>query len=243
MHLISLQIAEKFLEYCLEGLIAIIGLYLAFGKSYFTEKGKNLATSKDIEEITSKVEAIKIEFIKETEQLKANLNLITNFQSGLLSEEKNAIIEVNERYFSWLNMLTHTTLNVDTYENEELEKFSRHLRTLYNAYLNSEAKFLLFVDNDTLIEAESDLKIKTLQQVERIIPSLIQSLKFNNDQLFSAKNDPKKIAIFEDKRIELIEEADNKIVNNYGEILKLSSEFQQLCRDHIYDLITNSKAK
>lgn len=33
-------------------LILFIGLYLAFLKSYFTEKGKQLAVKEDIEEIT-----------------------------------------------------------------------------------------------------------------------------------------------------------------------------------------------
>ena len=42
-----------------EGLIVLLLLYLAFLKSYFQEKGKNLATKEDVDEITSKVGSIR----------------------------------------------------------------------------------------------------------------------------------------------------------------------------------------
>lgn len=41
--------------------LTLIGLYLAFFKSYFAEKGKNLATKEDIGEITQEIETIKNE--------------------------------------------------------------------------------------------------------------------------------------------------------------------------------------
>lgn len=36
----------------LESVIILLGLYLAFFKSYFSEKVKNLATKEDVSEIT-----------------------------------------------------------------------------------------------------------------------------------------------------------------------------------------------
>jgi hypothetical protein len=52
-------------EIILEVLILLCGLYLALFKSYFTEKGKNLATLEDIEDITKKVEEVKSEIQKQ----------------------------------------------------------------------------------------------------------------------------------------------------------------------------------
>ncbi len=43
--------------------LTIIGLYLAFGKSYFSEKGKNLATREDVGLITKEIETVKNEII------------------------------------------------------------------------------------------------------------------------------------------------------------------------------------
>src|SRR5580704_10390582 len=73
--------------------------------SYFSEKGKNLATKEDVSDITQLVEAVKHSFTKETEQLKANLQLLTNVQAGIASEERTSIIEYNEKYFWWVNLL------------------------------------------------------------------------------------------------------------------------------------------
>lgn len=52
--------------------LVIIGLYLAFFKSYFQEKGKNIATNGDIEELTLKVESVKQNFTEKNASLKAN---------------------------------------------------------------------------------------------------------------------------------------------------------------------------
>ena len=42
-------------------ILIFIGLYLVFGKSYFSEKGKNLATKEDIGFITKEIETVKNE--------------------------------------------------------------------------------------------------------------------------------------------------------------------------------------
>lgn len=51
----------EIIQLILEIIILIIGLYLVFFKSYFSEKGKNLATQQDIKNITIKVEEVKAE--------------------------------------------------------------------------------------------------------------------------------------------------------------------------------------
>ena len=48
-----------FVQIALQIILILLGLYLALVKSYFQEKGKNIATKKNIEEITQKVEKIK----------------------------------------------------------------------------------------------------------------------------------------------------------------------------------------
>ena len=62
-------------------ILVLIGLYLALFKSYFQEKGKNIATSEDIEDLTLKVESVKQNFIEKNASLKAKLDLLTNLQT------------------------------------------------------------------------------------------------------------------------------------------------------------------
>ena len=68
-------------------LIALGVLYLAFFKSYFQEKGKNLATQEDIEGITKKVESIRSEL---QYSLEAGLSWRT--------EEHNCLVDYYSKY-------------------------------------------------------------------------------------------------------------------------------------------------
>lgn len=55
------------------GLGALALLAKNYLPSYAKEKGKNLATRKDIEEITDKIESVKTEYAKQLEGLKSHL--------------------------------------------------------------------------------------------------------------------------------------------------------------------------
>ena len=68
------------IQLIIEILILVIGCYLAFFKSYITEKGKNIATKEDITEITNKIETVKNE-----------IYYITQSKLSLKTEERNAL--------------------------------------------------------------------------------------------------------------------------------------------------------
>lgn len=72
------MIIIQVIQIILEVLILLGGLYLIFFKSYFTEKGKNLATLEDIEDITKKVEEVKAEIQKQKFVEKQKLDLKYN---------------------------------------------------------------------------------------------------------------------------------------------------------------------
>lgn len=76
----------QWVQFFIQLAILFVGCYIAFWKSYFTEKGKNLATVQDISQITELVESVKAEFAKETESLKSKLQLHLNVQGNLISE-------------------------------------------------------------------------------------------------------------------------------------------------------------
>ncbi len=64
--------------------LLIVGLVVGFLvrqllPAYFTEKGKNLATKEDIEEITSKVERVKAQYSTDMERLKADIQKELSF--------------------------------------------------------------------------------------------------------------------------------------------------------------------
>ncbi|MFK2184183.1 hypothetical protein ACIXKU_17460 [Bacteroides fragilis] len=84
-------------------------------KAYEVEKGKNLATKEDIREITKNIKSVESKF-----------TILTNLHSGILSEERNAIIEFNEKYSLWIgSYMINWRLNSNN--NSDINEFSRIL--------------------------------------------------------------------------------------------------------------------
>jgi hypothetical protein len=216
--------------------------------SYFNEKGKNLATKDDIEKITQLVESVKYAFAKETEKLKANLSLLTNVQVGLVSEERNAIIEYNQKYFSWMHMLIDTSLNnANDTNNDELEAYKRKIGEAYSEFLNSETKLNLFVENRDLIGAADKLKIETLQHLSGLSIKALINLQFVNHSVdLTNKHTPleqrgPELKDLLQKKGDAYREFRETMLIGLKEIVGLQHQFQKLCRTHIYQLIKSQE--
>lgn len=213
--------------------------------SYFSEKGKNLATTEDISKITTLVEEVKHSFNKETENLKANLQILTNVQVGIVGEERNAIIDYNIKYFRWLNMLLDVSIkDVDISNDIELDKYMVLLGDSYRDLLDSATKFSLFVENEELIKIAGDLKIKTLEF--DALPSLycLAMQRSNADIEYMKRTTPMQDQLvilkdFNEKRNALKLEFSKQISEHYKRLVGLTKVFTKVSRDHIYKLIKN----
>lgn len=77
--------------------IGCIFLFRRYLFSYSIEKGKNLATKEDVEEITRKVEEVKSEYMAETERLKVDLSVLSRKHSILLDEKIRVFKKIQKR--------------------------------------------------------------------------------------------------------------------------------------------------
>ncbi|EJG0735678.1 hypothetical protein CRN32_11000 [Vibrio vulnificus] len=77
--------------------IGSIFLFRKFLFSYSSEKGKNLATKEDIEDITRKVESTKNEYIADIERLKVELSLVSRKHDILLDEKIRVFKKLQKR--------------------------------------------------------------------------------------------------------------------------------------------------
>lgn len=80
----------------IEILLVLLGLYLAFFKSYFKEKGKNLATKEDISEITEKIETIKSSYAQSLEKAKSELQIKSALQQTFQTKCLEALVAIND---------------------------------------------------------------------------------------------------------------------------------------------------
>jgi hypothetical protein len=97
--------------------VIIIGLLLKhYLPSYLTEKGKNLATKEDIEEITNKIERVKSQYVSEIEKLKAELQN----QSQVLSRRR----EVYDNIAKSLNVFLAGRVDTEEQKKKFLEAYA-----------------------------------------------------------------------------------------------------------------------
>lgn len=101
----------------LDLILILLGLYLVLLKSFFSEKGKNLATKQDIEEITKKIETVKNEI-------------------GINSQRR--LEYLNDKKMTALNFLSSVSVWLD---------FTlRPLDRLYNNTLNKDVLTEIIID-------------------------------------------------------------------------------------------------
>ncbi|MBU2905808.1 hypothetical protein KO529_13495 [Arenibacter algicola] len=82
------------IQIILQIVLIVIGLYLAFFKSYFSEQGKQIALKEHVEELTHKVERVK-----------AEIDIITRSKIDINYNERLAIMDYSTAYFDWRNSL------------------------------------------------------------------------------------------------------------------------------------------
>ncbi len=152
------------LSIILQILILCIGLYLAFLKSYFSEKGKQLAIKEDIEEITDKVEKIKSDFQRENDDIKAKVQHLLTLQQSHRTEERNAIIDFYRKYNDWLYSLIE--INYGAFNRGNITNLieTRHLIDKHYRITNvAQSMVKLLVKDGEIIKLSNELIIKILE--------------------------------------------------------------------------------
>jgi len=122
-------------------------LYLAFFRSYFQEKGKNLATREDIQKITSLVENVKTQL-----QYSLQAKLV------LKREEHDALLNYYTRLYAWFHSINTFNFTGVTHENLNIldERFTC-LTTLHHNTNMALAKVCVLTDDDAFEEQAASL--------------------------------------------------------------------------------------
>lgn len=189
------------MEFKINFLLNIITLfaviYIAFIKSYFSEKGKNVATKEDIGDITREVEDAKQIFNKSLEQFKNDLNLSTQVRFTIKSAEIEALLNLYEKYFIWYNSLqTYSVPSLkEPFNNNTLQIIDKS----YLDFLIAESKAELFIKEFESFQIKHELKSATLDLNKLISPFHIQTewYNFRYTQLDDIKSFDERMSKFE----------------------------------------------
>lgn len=234
---------EETLQTILTALAALLGLYLAFFKSYFTEKGKNLATKQDIGEITRIVEEVKRQFTSDTEFLKNRLNLFSQSFHSITTLERDALIEISKKYSEWLHTLTTFSLIYYTYDNYELLKEQDFI------FSQKQKDFEVAEDNLHLYMHDEELRETLLnlsQHTRELQGSLLQhiTLFMTNCKIYN--HDRQSIGIekevelnkkYHEKQQPIIDNSLNDLLQIHKKITEHHVTFIKILNFRIYRLI------
>ena len=137
----------------LEALILLLLFYLACLKSYFQEKGRNVATKEDVEEITSLVESVK-----------SQLQFSLQAKLSLRAEEHQALVDYFSKYSAWLSAITNcSTVGINKDNASRLAEIRSQLDMLHQDFELAAGKMDLFVENEDIQSQHSPLVIETLK--------------------------------------------------------------------------------
>jgi hypothetical protein len=150
------------------GLIALTGLNIYIGK-----KLSNIATRDDIGKITKEVESVKQVFTNQTEELKHSLAVLTNKESVLFNEEKDALYLYYSAWQLWFNKLTKINVNYipnarDTHNDILKDLDFTEYENEFDIVMVSMSKLELFLNDERIIQLAKTLNTKALDYQETI---------------------------------------------------------------------------
>lgn len=167
--------------------VAAIGLigYVAFFKTYFSEKGKNMATKEDVKELTFLVEQTKQQFTSGIELLRTRLNLYHASFTSIKTLERDALIKINTAYSEWANSLVTFSLAFYFYDNyEPLKTKDLFFNEKYMAFKVAEDNLHLYAHDEELRNILTKITQATLELQESVlshITKFILNCKTYND--------------------------------------------------------------
>lgn len=149
----------------------LLFLFIYLFRSYSSEKGKNLATKEDIEEITHKIESVKSELQFQTQ------NKLTTKNA-----ERDALINLYEKYYLYLVSITDTQFPLDSTPSK-LNQTIYKLDELETGFLIAKARTELFIINDELetLTSESLTLTQKIHFQAAMLSIKLQQLQMKRD--------------------------------------------------------------
>ena len=216
----------------LETVIVLGLLYLVFFKSYFHEKGKNLATKEDIQDITSTVEKIK-----------NDLHFSTQSKLAVATKEWDAIVDFYTKYMYWLNTIIETAISpIDKKNQEVMDKNSQRIDKAKIDCDMAWAKMGLYVDDKDLSSLWRDIAIGTIGFQRVPLEMMIKLKLLVNDIEHMKSVTPvakqfEKLKKLSEREIAIHKDSNDATQEEYKALGPLIERLRRKINDHIKKLL------
>ncbi len=161
------------MEYLYQILIIAIGLILIYLTSYVKKRADNIATKKDIEEITEKIETVK-----------AKLQIDTKGAIDFKTDQRQALLEFYDAFVYWYDVvLDLANSNLDQDHLEEIKNYDNKIDDAYSKLIIKERRLDLYLSSDKeLLQLTGDL-ISTGINIEGFVRDFLVNAYFEYEEL------------------------------------------------------------
>jgi hypothetical protein len=145
-------------ELIIQIILLAFAMYLAFFKSYLTEKGKSAALKGDLADLTHEVEKVKNEFIKEQDILKIELQRALSNEVSYQNEVRNALINLHGIISEWLYSILE--VGFGDYNKSNIDLFINTRKVIASYYAKAgiaQSRVELLVEDKELVKSALDL--------------------------------------------------------------------------------------
>lgn len=218
-------------QLAVEVLVLLLLLYIAFLKSYFQEKGKNLATKEDVQEITELVESVK-------SQLEYSLQA----KLSLRNLEREALVDYFSKYYVWqAAILNFGSVCIGEEEIRELEEARNQLNLLKTDFDLATGKMELFVENADISSQYSRLLLETAELSRHAVEVSyeIQQKYLENEYIKSETPPSEQIEVHRaslDERAELYRTYSEKKHERYSKLYPLILTHRSTIAKHLREM-------
>ena len=235
------------------GLIVVYIVFKFFIPSYFSEKGKNLATKEDIASITDKVESVKTDYAKVIEELRSG------YQLKLASTEREKTTK-KEVYLQAVEAITRTQNIISSFANLNIDEQTLTSNMILDSGLIAKIQVVgteetvkatsyymsaigtaileLMLDRTSLIgrkhsiEIAEEYRVKSSNEVERYI-SIMKNINLEGNQ-------DKRLWDTINNNIDFESKQRDKYANEISELWKLQNTehlvFTKKCMDMFFEI-------
>lgn len=258
-------------------LLAVLGLLVwslvqkHYLSSYLSEKGRKLAEKEDIAAVTKLVENVRHSFTQQTEELKAELGVLSSTRINLLSEERDAIIAYYQALHLFIRVAGQPKIPPPDADDAAFFAVYDQILSAHADLERAGAAFELFVEDEKLREKKVAVQIgaiqrfmiaapevvgrlqaisiqvrqvkTTLSQVQETLRSNAQNESFVGEAKSAIEQAPQRISDLMKQYTELTREHSERFVAENQKFAPQLRDFSICLRNHLFRLISGGAEK
>lgn len=221
-------------------LCIIGGALIGFLISFLTQRSINRTNRKDIELLASTIASVDKKFDVKAEELRESLVVSLEMEGGILSLERDTIVNFNKSFFSWYNSMSY--LGHDIRNSDALEKNLLEVNKVRIAIEKDKAELMLLIKDPVITGSLLQICSHGKEMFDLYQLSVVNQIKYNHDDPVAL---PTRMYEIKGKYVELVNENYFKVSSDFYENHKLLVEksksdfehFRTKCREYIFSRI------